>query len=105
MNKQTDMALSVIDRFVNQLGPINLLIDFVLDKIIPKTTAKACHSGNKCYSSCSGLCANYIQNGVRVCKYNETVVYTNNSYCDATCSNGCVCWRTFPIGSSCPPFA
>ncbi len=99
MNTITDSYLSGIDRLITKFVPVNVLVNFVVDKIAPKTVAKACHGGQStcstrrggsCYWGCSGC--------LKLQWYDEIVTY--GSSCQYTCTNHCA-WYEF-IPGCCP---
>lgn len=52
-------VLSVVDRFTHKLGPVNSLVEKLVERIVPQQAASAC-GGVLCYSVCSGAaCGNY----------------------------------------------
>jgi len=52
MNGLTDIVLTTVDRFSSRLGPVNTLVDRILNRIAPHTTARATCSSP--YTICSG---------------------------------------------------
>jgi hypothetical protein len=59
MKHLTDSTLSVIDRASSKLGPLNSLLDKLVERVIPTTTAAACQGvpcGSFCdtHQTCSG---------------------------------------------------
>lgn len=52
-DRSTDMFLATVDRAVTWLGPINKLIDRVVDQFIPTATVRACHGSQ---TSCGTRC-------------------------------------------------
>jgi hypothetical protein len=51
MKHLTDSTLSVIDRASSKLGPLSSLLDKLVERVIPTTTAAAC-SGAFCGAFC-----------------------------------------------------
>lgn len=62
MKHLTDSTLSVIDRATAKLGPLNALLDKLVERVIPTTTAAAC-SGVFCGLWCDTAdeCAGYLK--------------------------------------------
>jgi hypothetical protein len=53
MNNLTDTTLSLIDRASTKLGPFSALLDKIVEKVVPTTTAAAC-AGSLCvYTTCT----------------------------------------------------
>ena len=88
MNTPNGPFLSTIDRITSKIGPLNLLVGMVVDKIAPKATAKACHTGTYCYSSRGAWCHWYCNtNRKRVDVYHEIQHFGPG--CAQTCDDGC----------------
>lgn len=47
MNNLADSTLRVIDRASSKLGPLSALLDKLMEKVVPTTTAAAC-GGSRC---------------------------------------------------------
>lgn len=55
MKHWTDSTLSLIDRASTRLGPLDSLLDKLVEKVVPTTTAAAC-AGSECvYSECTDI--------------------------------------------------
>ncbi len=53
MKHLTDSTLNVIDHASNKLGPLSALLDKLVERVVPTTTAAAC-AGSRCvYSTCT----------------------------------------------------
>jgi hypothetical protein len=53
MKHRTDSTLNAIDRFSHKLGPVNTLLNEIVDRFIPKATVQACGGticGRRCLS-------------------------------------------------------
>jgi len=103
MFTQTDKLVTRIDQFVSRVGPINTMINAVVDRIAPKATAKACHGGGAyCKSVRGAYCWSYCDadTACKVIKvYSETVWYGTN--CNQSCFNWCT--RHMTTTGSCSP--
>lgn len=120
MNTISNTFLTVVDRFANQAGPINSIVNKIAD-FLPQSPAKAiCQgesqpwvgmyvyiTGTECRENCGHL---YLGNGQYLCRYTErvwyTVVYNNGEVeqleCDDPCYHGCGSQTTVTDPSLCP---
>lgn len=76
-----------LDRLFTQVAPVNGLIHFVADRLMPKTEAKAAD----CYDRCNGLCGSYGCCGSRMHKLGkqETVCVYGSSH--VVVGTSCIC--------------
>lgn len=55
MNNLTNSTLNAIDRASAKLGPLSSLLDKIVERVVPTTTASAC-AGSECvYTECSNV--------------------------------------------------
>ncbi len=79
MSAHSNMLLTSIDRFSQHLGPVNMLIDSVMERVVPKATARACHTGSICSSQCS----------TRRCQFDPCYFYLDIVFApDSDCAHG-----------------
>ena len=78
MRTFTDSVLSVADSISGKLGPVTVLLEGIVERIVPQTTAQAC-GGVPCYDECVGPCGPYGTEYYTV-YYSPTVQDCNNGY-------------------------
>jgi len=87
MRTFTDTVLSVTDTISGKLGFVTTLIETVVERIAPQTTAQAC-SGLPCVDYCQGVC-NHFGERYHTTYYATTVANCNSGHynCNtSTCS-------------------
>jgi hypothetical protein len=90
-----DTLLSQVDHLTGRLGPLTTLLDTLVSRIAPTTTAKACGGNVFCHRACGGY-------GACCTQYPATCAASYNVYAD----NGPDCytglhWTECFIGCGC----
>ncbi len=91
MNTLTINLLSTVDRFVNNVRPVNAAINMVVDRIAPVSIARACHGGIVCFQWCEWTdycCGNCL--GTNQQRF-YSIALPGHSDCSqsAVCAGGC----------------
>lgn len=89
MNTFNDSLISTVDCLLDRLGPVNSLVDILVERLIPQAVAKACNSS--CFVGCSGspCYTGPCVNGQRTVSYIKTVGHPHPiqpSQCIPDCS-------------------
>ena len=85
MNFLSNNLLSGVDHLSGRLGPITVLIDSMVNRIVPKATAQAsCPGPGYCYTACSTTCCANCSGDYR------SIVYAYYGYrCTQRCIVNC----------------
>lgn len=89
--KSNISPLSRVDQLVQNLGPINTLVDKVVSKIAPKTVASAACNSTGCKQEGRVHIAWYCWASTDKCGANKCVEYYSIGWnCNAVGRNGCI---------------
>lgn len=88
------MNLQAIDNFTRKLGPVSAMIGVVMETVLPKTVAVACHPNYYCWSDRGDYCYTYCWNCTEYAIWDEIKRYRpyEGGPCSQTCIDPCDWW-------------
>lgn len=87
MDTLTSKLLTTVARQTQRFGVLNFMIDSVVSKILPQTTAVACGSGLLCYYECRQSCA--PSSNERYAIWAQDQFHCDNGGPYVVCDDGC----------------
>lgn len=88
-----DKLLATTEDLTGHLGPLTALIDTLVSRIAPSTTARACGGNFFCHTGCcrAGVCCIHDPNCTATCNFYANTPFDCENGNEIACLAGCGC--------------